>query len=279
MQLPARDMYKLPIVSNLASLSCHSFVVKVRPRTATSRSRSDARTRPVSAPSKRVKETNRRSRSAGSINQPLVLVPSLGNVTSTTVVNEISRAELEARATLRQNTRRPRESRPTVTFDRAGPSSAYYHCQYAREGSTPGRGRKTTTAVPREVDMHRCNLEQFGYAVVTPVKASGAAWCQRAARATPLTPAENRNSGCIGTADGSNNRSDYHDGPGYEGSGGQALDRDQYLDGYNMDRAEHGAGQQREHQQGRSDISVRCVALHSAAYPQQLTTVVQQQHS
>lgn len=242
-------------------------MAKVRPRTTTSRSRSDARTRPVSAPSERVKC---RPRSASSKHNPIVFAPSLASA-SNTVVNGISRAELEAWATLSQ-TRRPRESRPTAaSFDRARPNSAAEHrsSQYLREGGTPGRGRTTTTAVPASrVDMHRCSLEQFGSGhgpaavdAATPGKASGAALLyQRAAQATPLPSTGKYSYGLRGTADGSCNRGSYHDGPGYNGCGRQMPVRDQ-----DLSRAEHDAGHQREHQQDRSDISVRCVALHSCA--------------
>lgn len=260
-----------------ARRSLCSFVAKVRPRTATSQPCSDARTRPASAPSEVVK---RRSRSASSTNRPLVLVPSLANVPNT-AASEISRAELEAWATLSQIKRRPHESRPTVTFDRACPNSAVGHHSrhYSREGSTPGRGRTTMTTAPRGVDMHRCNLEQFGsgqnsaaVAMATPsAKADTAAWSKqqyhRAARAMLLPSAGKNSAGFQKTAGGAHTRGgSYHDGPGYDGCGGgrQTLVRDHHLDDCNnVGRAEHDAGHQREHQQDRSDISVRCVVLHS----------------
>lgn len=225
----------------------------MRPRTATPRSRSDVRTRPVSAPSERAK--GRRSPSARSTNHPIVLVPSLANVSNTTV-NEISRAELEAWATLSQNRRRPHESRSAVTFGRARPNSAVeHHCHFSREGGTPGRGGTTTTVAPiRGVDMHRCNLEQF---------ASGHnSTASSAVRvlSTPLPSGGNRNSGFRGTANGAHKRSSYRDGPEYEGCGRRTLVRDQRLDGCSMGRAGHDA---EENQQDRADISVRCVAIHS----------------
>lgn len=183
-------------------------------------------------------------------------------------MNEISRAELEAWATLHQNTRRPRESRPTTV---AGPSTDYW-CQYSREIDTPVRGC-TATDVPRGVDMHRSNHQQFGWghstavALATPAGDSGAAWYQRAARTTPLPSGVKYSSGFRGPAGGANNRSNYHDGPRSDGGDKQTLPRHQYLSGCNTDQEEHAAGhQQRQNQHDRSDISVRCVALHSCMH-------------
>lgn len=246
--------------------------------------------RPASAPLERGKK--RLSPSAKSSNHPPpVLVPSLANVSNTTV-NGISRAELEAWATLSQNTRRSHESRPTVTFGRARPNSAgEHHCRYSREGGTPGRGQTTRTVVPRGTDMHISDLKQVGPGqnyntagtVVTPAEANGVAWSkqqhQRAAQVSsmPVPSAGKCSSGFRGTADGAHNRrSSYHDRPGCDDGCGRTLVRDQHLDGRSMGRAERDeAGHQRENHEGRrSDISVRCVALHSQMH-QQFSRVVQ----
>lgn len=145
-----------------AALSPPYSVVKVRPRSTTLRPHSEARARPASAPPPaRVKR--RSPSSASKRNHPAVLIPSLPN---TSIVGKVSRAELEAWATLRSITeeephvrsaRRHRESRPmVVTFDRARPNStSEQYSSYDRTDGAPFDRQRPTKVVkkPRGFDV------------------------------------------------------------------------------------------------------------------------------
>lgn len=142
---------------------------------AMSRPRPQSRTRPVSAPPQTAK---RYSPCAGNGNRnvndnhPAVLIPSLPNAF---IMGAMSRAEIEAWATLPPNTedesrghsaRRHCESRPMVTFDkRDRPTSAsekqYYSHTRAGDTATQLDRQRPTTVMkkPRDEDIFCAYLE------------------------------------------------------------------------------------------------------------------------
>lgn len=238
-------------------------VLKVRPRT-----------RPVSAPTGRLRH---RPPSATSRNLPATaLVPSLANAPT---VNGISQAELEAWATLSHGTRRSREPKATVSFDRARPRSAFDRpSSWGTVGAPQGPMTSVVANDPRKGDAIRFNMEQldpgldFGAAAsattTTDQQVEGAPWGKpqyQGAAKTSKTPSTSAgrfttefrrtvDDSCIGALSRC-----YRDSPGRLAGGSGALARGQNFDDCREGRPEHQAVLRRQRDRDRSDISVRCV--------------------